>query len=155
MSRHRKPLILICVLLCLTACSSLIESLEPPSVKISALRLDDLSLTQQSFALTFAVENPNPFPIPVKAVEYGVGLAGESFASGSTEDAFTIPASGDTEFSLTVNTNLVQTAQALSQLLLRSSATNIDYDLKGNFQVNLPFVDAIPFDHKGEVKLQR
>ncbi len=146
----------VCVVLfCMTGCSSLMESLKPPAVRLEGLRLDNISLTEQSFALSFAVDNPNPFPIPVKAVEYGVGLAGESFASGSTEDAFTIPASGKSEFSLTVNTNLLQSAQALSQLLLESKSPELAYDLKGNFQVNLPFVDAIPFDHQGKVSVQR
>lgn len=139
----------------LNACASIIDSLEAPSVKLSSLALGDMSLSNQKFVVNFDVDNPNPFPIPVKAVDYGIRLAGQSFASGSTENAFTLPASGKGQFSLSINTNLIQTAQTLSQVFLQGGQRELDYDLEGSFQVNLPFVSAVPFNQKGVVSIDR
>jgi len=81
---------------CLSACASLPESLvSTPSVKLSNVQVVGLGIRTQTFLLSFDVANPNPFPLPVSNVGYGVKLDGQRFASGETASKFTIPADGD------------------------------------------------------------
>ena len=71
-----------------------------------------LGFNSQTFLLTFDVSNPNPFPLPVNHVRYGVRLDGERFASGETPCDISVPASGATEVAISVELDLLKTSTA-------------------------------------------
>ena len=76
----------------LSACAGTGTLIDSPSVNLTSVELADVSLSRQTFRLGFDVDNPNPFPLPIQAVEYRVILDEEKFAGGATEGSFTVPA---------------------------------------------------------------
>ena len=110
------------VILCtLSACAAIEESISPPDVRLTAVKLEELGFSAQTFKLSFDVSNPNAFPLPVNLIDYGVRLDGHRFASGKTDCDILVPAGGDTEFDISVELDLLNTAPALLSIV-RSSA---------------------------------
>lgn len=139
---------------CLAACASLPENLvDTPSVNLSKVQVVGLGFERQTFLLSFDVANPNPFPIPVSHVGYGVKLDGHRFASGQTASAFTIPADGGTSFVISVDLNLLQTAPQLLSIVRDGTRQDISYELEGHFGVDIPLTPAIKYRNSGKIRL--
>ena len=136
-------------------CATLENALEAPTISLANVSLTDVSLTSQSFLLDFDVDNPNPIPLPVSAVNYAVELAGQQFASGATADSFTVPANGAGSFQVAVNTNLLDSARVLSDLVLKGGQRELAYGINGDVEVDLPFARPLPFSHSGVVSVER
>ena len=97
----------------LSGCASMDNLVSAPEVSLKDVEVTDLDLSGQTFVLAFDVINPNPFPLPVKSISYGVDLDGYRFASGSTVASIMIPAAGDANFAISVELNLMRTAPQL------------------------------------------
>ena len=139
---------------CMSACASLPESLiSAPSVKLSNVQVVGLGFKTQTFLLSFDVANPNPFPLPVSNVGYGVKLDGQRFASGETVSKFTIPADGDASFAISVDLNLLQTAPQLLSVVRDGTRQDISYELEGRFGVDIPLTPTIKYRNSGKIRL--
>ena len=88
-------------------CASTGELIDTPNVTLRNVEVTDLDFSGQTFLLGFDVTNPNAFPLPIKSVSYGVELDGYRFASGATNGNFTVPASGDASFAISVKLDLL------------------------------------------------
>jgi LEA14-like dessication related protein len=137
----------------LSACASVGNLVSSPDVSLRNVQLTDFDLSSQTFELAFDVSNPNPFPLPVKSVKYGVLLDGQPFASGSTEGAFSVPASGDGEFSISVSLDLLRSAPSLLSIVRAGARRNIPYEIQGELGVDIPFTKPLSFNKNGEIKL--
>ena len=104
--------------------------------------------------MAFDVTNPNPFPLPIKSVNYNVTLDGHRFASGAAVSAFTVPAGSDSEFGISVDVNLLQTAPELLFIVRDASRRDIPYVLKGQLGVDIPFTKPVKFENAGFIRLQ-
>lgn len=139
---------------CLSACASLPEGLvSAPSVKLSNVQVVGLGFRTQTFLLSFEVANPNPFPLPVSNVGYGVKLDGQRFASGETASKFTIPAGGDASFTISVDLDLLQTAPQLLAIVRDGTRQEISYELEGRFGVDIPMVPTVKYRNSGKIRL--
>jgi len=139
---------------CLSACASLPESLvSTPSVKLSNVQVVGLGFRTQTFLLSFDVANPNPFPLPVSNVGYGVRLDGQRFASGETASKFTIPAGGDASFAISVDLDLLQTAPQLLSIVRDGTRQEIRYELEGRFGVDIPLTPTVKYRNSGRIRL--
>ena len=138
---------------CLSACAALPESLvSTPQVKLSNVQVVGLGFRSQTFLLSFDVANPNPFPLPVSNVGYGVKLDGQRFASGETASKFTIPADGDASFAISVDLNLLQTAPQLLSIVRDGTHQEINYELEGRFGVDIPMIPTIKYQSSGKIR---
>ena len=145
---------IILLALGLSACASLPENaIVSPQVNLSHVRVIGLGFNNQTFLLSFEVENPNPFPIPVRNVDYGVRLNGQRFASGETASDFTIPAGGDTRFAISVDVNLLRTAPQLLSIVRDGKRNDINYELQGRLGVDIPFTPAIKYQNSGTIRM--
>lgn len=139
---------------CLSACASLPESLvSTPSVELSNVQVVGLGFKSQTFLLSFNVANPNPFPLPVRNVGYGLKLDGQRFASGETPSKFTIPADGDASFAISVDLNLLQTAPQLLAIVRDGTRRDVSYELEGRFGVDIPLTPIIKYHNSGRIRL--
>lgn len=151
------PMHSMCLLLAacvLTACASTDALIDAPNVSLTKVQMTDANFSGQTFLLGFDVINPNPFPLPVTAVIYGVQLDGYRFASGSTVGGFTVPAKGGEEFAIRVELNLLKTAPQLLHIVHDGVKRDIPYELKGHLGVDIPFVKPVIFESSGEIRLQ-
>ncbi len=142
-------------LLALAGCEQLAQYIEAPEVRLAGVELLDASLSEQSFQLQFEVTNTNAFPIPVAAINYALDLAGQRFVSGTTSEAFSVPANGQNNFSIAVRTDLISSARTLAQIVIQGGQNDIDYKLGGDVRVNLAGERSLPFEQNGTVTLQR
>ncbi len=138
----------------LTACATTGALISSPSVDLTSVRLEKVSLSQQTFLLGFDVDNPNAFPLPIRAIEYTVRFDDEKFAGGATEGNFTIPARGQDEFAISVDLDFLSTASQLSSLLRRGVPDTVNYELEGRLTVDIPFAQPLPFSSSGVIDVQ-
>jgi len=138
----------------LSACASTGSLIDTPNVTLRNVEVTDLDFSRQTFLLGFDVTNPNAFPLPVRNVSYGIELDGYRFASGSTRGSFTVPASGDAEFAISVELDLLKTAPQLLFLVRDGLKRDIPYKLNGQLGLDIPLTDPVRFTSSGEIRLQ-
>jgi len=137
----------------LSACASVPEQrVDTPSVNLSDVQVVDLGFKSQTFLLSFDVANPNPFPLPVSHIRYGVKLDGQRFASGETVCDFTVPAHGDTSFTISVDLNLMHTAPGLLSWVRDGARREIAYQLDGRFRVDIPQSPPLKYRNRGSIR---
>lgn len=130
------------------------DLVDPPKVSLRSVELTELEVTRQTFVLDFDVTNPNPFPLPIRGISYGVELDGQRFASGETRSAFTVPAGSDGAFAISVDVDLLQTAPQLMFIVREGVHREIPYTLKGRFDVGIPLSAPVHFSTTGTIRLQ-
>ena len=138
----------------LSSCASFENVVSAPNVSLRNIHVENIGLGGQTFLLSFDVTNPNPFPLPIKTVDYNVKLDGHRFASGAAVSAFTVPAGGDSEFGISVDVNLLQTAPELLFIVRDASRRDIPYELKGQLGVDIPYTKPVKFEQAGFIRLQ-
>ena len=137
----------------LAGCASTGALVEAPQVSLRNVDVKDVDLKSQRFVLDFDVINPNPFPLPIESVSYGVELDGYRFASGETQGSFTVPASSDGSFAISVDLNLMRTAPALLFIVREGVYREIPYELEGEFDLDIPFAAPVAFRTKGHIQM--
>lgn len=142
------------ILIMTGGCASVPESIiRQPDVSLSRVECTSLGLNSQTFVLSFDVHNPNSFALPVAAVSYGLKLEGKRFATGETSGRFTVPAKGSREFAINVDLNLLSTAPELLATIRDGVRDGIGYELKGQFDLDLPAIGAVKYRKAGLVQL--
>jgi LEA14-like dessication related protein len=136
-----------------TGCASTGVLVEKPGVSLRNVEVTDIGLDGQTFVLEFGVDNPNPFPLPISSIAYGVELEGVRLASGETQYAFTVPAGGDSQFEITVDVDLMRTAPQLMFIVRDGIYRDIPYALEGRFAIDVPFANPVAFRNEGSIRL--
>lgn len=162
MSRSQKRFTLIIlgvfttllIIASLTGCETLQSQVERPSVKLAGISLLEAGLIRQVYGVTLEVDNPNGFTLPIKSVNYAVKVGGQQFATGLTPNGFSIPANGSDQIQVEVSTNLLESLGHLGRML-SGSPQELDYELSGDIQIDLPLVGPIPFNQAGTIPLTR
>lgn len=144
----------VLVLFGLGGCASLPENLvSNPKVELRDVQVMGLGFKSQTFLLSFDISNPNPFPLPVNHVSYGVKLDGYHFASGETPSEISVPASGDAEFAISVELDLLSTAPRLLSIVRDGVRRDIPYELEGQLGVDIPFTPSVSYRTEGAIRL--
>jgi len=151
---RNRNLALALISLVLAACASTGLRVETPSVTLQSIRLEEADLSRQRFVLSFGVQNPNPFPLPIRAVRYRVMLDNQRFAGGETVSDFTIPSRGDGNFSISVETDLLRSGTQLAGLLRNATRESVDYELAGDLTVDIPFAPPLEYAQRGTIMVQ-
>ena len=147
-------LALLAMLTGLGACETLPENLiEKPEVVLRDVQVVGLGLNAQTFLLSFDISNPNPFPLPVSHVSYGVKLDGQRFATGRTPGNISVPASGTTQFSISVDLDLLNTAPALLSIVREGVRREVPYELEGELGVDIPLTPPVRYRSEGAIRL--
>ena len=156
MNRHSnlRSMSLFAMALALSACAGMETVISAPGVSLRNVTVTDINFSSQTFLLGFDVVNPNPFPLPVSAVFYGVDLDGQHFASGETAGGFVVPAQADGEFAISVELNLLKTAPQLLHIIRDGIRRDVPYSLKGRFVIDRPLVKPVRFESTGEIRMQ-
>lgn len=139
--------------LLLASCATMEPMISAPGVSLRNVQVQKLDYKAQTFLLGFDITNPNPFPLPVNHVSYGVELDGQHFARGSAASAFTVGAQSDAEFAISVELDLVRTAPQLLYVVHDGATRDIPYRLKGEVGVDIPFTKPLRFESSGEIRL--
>ena len=139
----------LCLFVALSACSSLplLDPL-PPDVSVDRIRLGKLTLRDQEVNLRLKVENPNSFDLPLQWLSFSVNVEGDEIAKGKSDQAVTVPASGEALLDISVSSSRLFkfVFGYLQQLTQGKTATG--YSVTGVLKLaNWP--RRIPFDIDG------
>lgn len=146
---------IVAVLGMLGGCESLPEEvIARPDVSLRDVQVTGLGFSEQTFLLSFSMHNPNPFPLPVNHVSYGIRLDGQRFASGNTPCEISIPASGDSDFSISVELDLLASAPQLLSIVRDSTRGEVAYELEGQLGLDLPLAPAVRFRDDGSISIR-
>jgi LEA14-like dessication related protein len=138
----------------LGACETLPENLiEKPQVALRDVQVVGLGLNAQTFLLSFDVSNPNPFPLPVNHVSYGVKLDGQRFATGRTPSDISVPADGSAQFAISVELDLLNTAPALLSIVREGVRREVPYELEGELGIDIPLTPPVRYRSEGAIRL--
>jgi LEA14-like dessication related protein len=136
----------------LTGCATLTPHFSAPHLSIVGVSILDIHRDEQRFKVRMHVQNPNTLALPIKSINYTLQLEGDDFGTGAATDAFVVPASGETDFDMTVTTHL---AFSLLTLLprLKDHSQSISYRATGTIKTGLAFMTVVPFDERGQFSL--
>jgi len=146
-------MLLLFAVVSISACAGTGTVIDSPKVELTGVELTSANFRRQTFLLRFDVSNPNPFPLPVKAVEYRLDFDDEKFADGKTQGSFTVPARGDDSFAISVDLDILSTATHLTSLLSGGFRENVSYELRGSLAIDIPFVSPIRFSSSGVINM--
>jgi len=139
--------------LVLTGCAGTETLVSSPNVSLASVELQRADFHRQTFLLGFDVSNPNPFPLPVKAVTYQVLFDDQKFAGGEAEGSFVVPARGDDKFAISVDLDILNSATQIASLVRSGPPEVVNYALKGSLTVDIPFTRPIPFSSTGVIRV--
>ena len=152
--RSGRRLAIMGLMLALAGCASLPKNLiSTPEVQLRDVKVVGLGFNNQTFLLSFDIHNPNPFPLPVNHVSYGLRLDGQRFASGKTASDISVPASGDARFAISVELDLLTTAPQLLSVVRDGSRREVSYQLDGQFGIDIPLTPAVAYRTQGTIGL--
>lgn len=137
----------------LASCAGMEPMIAAPGVSLRNVHVTDLNYKAQTFLLGFDITNPNPFPLPISHISYGIELDGQHFAGGSAASAFTVAAQGDAEFSISVELDLIRTAPQLLYTVHDAVTRDIPYSLRGELGIDIPLAKPLAFSSDGEIRL--
>jgi LEA14-like dessication related protein len=142
---------LVCTL---AACSAFAPKLETPRLSVVDVQVQESGLWEQRLKVRMRVQNPNERALPIRGLSYKLEVAGQDFARGLTDAAFTVPALGEAEFDMNVTANM---AAALVKLLGKRDeglADAVDYRIVGKVSLSEGVLRSIPFEERGTLKLR-
>jgi LEA14-like dessication related protein len=141
-------LALAAVLAVLAGCAAVPIGATPPHISVAGLRVVEMGVLEQRYALLLRVQNPNDFALPVTGMEFELSLNGHPFANGVSDHAVTIPAYGTQTMRVEVVSSLGRIVQQLDEL--QHGNGGLRYRISGH--VKLAGRDrAIPFDYESEL----
>jgi LEA14-like dessication related protein len=147
--------LLACAALCvLLAACALRPHLEPPQLSVSEVDIQGSDLWHQRLRVRMHVQNPNNRVLAVQDLEYTLEVEGQQLASGSNAESFTVPALGETDFDMNVSTNLAGTLLTLLSRGPDALNQGVAYRLTGKVTLSEGWIRSIPFDERGNFKLQ-
>lgn len=135
----------------LVACAAIAPKFETPNLSVANIEMLNGNFLQQSFKVTFKIQNPNNRALPVNGLHTQLKVNGESIASGVSNHAFVVPALGESEFDMTITANMALALLKFANKTDQKSA--VDYDLVGSVSIDLPFLRDLPFTQHGSFAL--
>ena len=147
-----QPIRILLLALLLSACASWTH-LQAPRMRIVSASMVSADVFSQQFRVRVHVQNPNARDLPIKRIDYKLFLEGDSFAEGQSEAAFVVPANGETEFDLALNTNFVSSIGRLLGHLAGTDRREVQYNFEGTIAIDMTFAPKIKFNEVGTVDL--
>jgi len=155
MWKRANALLIAAAFVLLAACSSLGPKLESPRLSLVGIQVMSTDMFAQRFKVRVLVENPNDIELPVRGLEYEIILMGDSFAEGTSTNAFVLPAQGEAEFDMLVTTNFMSAFGRLLSRVGGGKLENIEYEIVGKVYVDKGVFRKIPFSHHGTVDFSK
>ena len=135
----------------LAACSSMGSKIETPRLHVTGLAMTSSDVFSQNFLVRLNVQNPNDLELSIKGIEYKLFLQGDSFAEGTSSRVVKVPASGETDFDMTVRTHF---SSSVGRLLTRlNGRKQVEYVFEGKVLLQDGPVRSIPFQESGSADL--
>jgi LEA14-like dessication related protein len=151
--RFRLPALLCACLLALPGCaalSSLLGAQPKPQVKVSGVRIADLSLTDLTVVFDLTITNPYAVPLPLVNLDYALASGAQPFLQGQAAMQGTVPVSGSKTVSVPAKVVFLELLKTLTSV--RPGAV-VPYRASLGLSVNAPVVGTLrlPIEQDGQL----
>lgn len=124
-----------------------------PSVRVSAIQWEKLTLDEAAASLDLDISNTNDFPLNLVRLSYALSLGGTSVAQGRIEQPLTLERGSEGPVTLRLDFAPRRLGAAVFQLLSGGKAS---YRLTGGLECNTPFGSIdFPYERGGETRFTR
>jgi LEA14-like dessication related protein len=157
MSRSRKTLKLLISLLALmtlpAGCAGLGESLKPPQMNISNIKVLEIRPFEAVFQIRLRAFNTNDAAIGIKGIKCELEINGRRFATGVSNTRKEIPPYQTAVIPIDVYSSVLDLIRGLPGL---GNKERLRYTLKGHVRIEGGFLvpSVIPFNFEGELSLE-
>ncbi len=135
----------------LSACSTPISEATMPEVSLAGLSFADAGPAGQAFTIQLRLKNTNEFDIPVERLDFDLDVAGQPFATGRSEEDFTLPASAEIVVPIAIS---IETDDLIRRVTAIGTGKRLDYQLSGAAVIDAWFRDPVmSFDREGKLAL--
>lgn len=141
-------LLLAAALAVLAGCTPVRADATAPRVSVAGLRVVQMGVLEQRYALLLRIQNPNDFALPITGMEYTLALNGRPFAQGVSDRAVTVPAYGSEAVEVEVTSNLGQVVEQLNDL--SKGKGGLRYRISGHLKL-AGRAAPLPFDYRAEL----
>jgi LEA14-like dessication related protein len=149
-----RTLSLICAVLLVSACAST-PKLNPLHLTVVDAGMTSTDVFSQQFRVRVHVANPNASDLRIKSIDYKFYIEGQAFSEGVIEMPFVVPANGEQEFDMLMQTYFESSiGKLLSQLKMANSNT-VHYTFTGSVVVDMTFSPKLNFAETGTVDWRR
>jgi LEA14-like dessication related protein len=128
-------------------------TMQSPNVTLTDLRIVDLTLFEQSYALKIRIQNPNPVALPISGMHFELDVNNAELGRGVSDQAITVPAYGEAVMEIKVVSNLARIFDQIRSLQ-DGKAQDLRYRLTGDIRV-ANRLGKLPFDYQGQIGLGR
>jgi len=126
-----------------------------PEIKVTSLKLDDMSLTSAKLTLNVLLDNPNAIGLLLNQLNYSFVVNGNNWISGSNDTRQKIAQNSKNNLEIPIQLNFLQMGQTAYGIL--TGNTNIEYSFKGLMNMegnnNLLQNRDITIDQKGALNI--
>jgi LEA14-like dessication related protein len=142
--------LLFVICLGLSGCASLGKSLlEQPKISLDTVAFKDMATDGVTAVFRVKVDNPNALSLRMDSLHYELELAGRPFSKGDVDQAVEVGGHGTALVDLPVRLKYSDLVSSLMSFLGKGAT---QYKITGAAKVSL---FTIPFEHVGELKLQK
>jgi LEA14-like dessication related protein len=146
-----KKIVILGVLALLPACPSWF--FEKPTFTLKEIAVTHISLGEINFLFGIEVQNPNPFDLKIRGLEYKAYLADQEVGKGRLEKEVLIAQSASTLVQIPLQTDFKSLGNALGVVL---SGKDLPYKIEGAAIVKAKLgTTTIPFSQSGEIKIRK
>lgn len=128
-----------------------------PSFSITYIVIEQDILVETAMRLVLEIENPNAFPLSLRSFAYKLYGEGKTWASGTSPEVLTIPASGSARKEIGFTMNFADMDRRLFDLVARQRL--VSYRLTGEARIETG-IPALPdfltaFDRSGKSEVRK
>ena len=137
MLRNRVCAALMLVTLLLSACTAIKDAvhMRTPDFALESLRLTGLGMDSVDLAFDIGVQNPNPVPVTLEAIQYELWLEGTRFLTGRQDSPHDISALGKSTIVLPLTLDYSDLRQSYAALEGQDSTA---YELRARLTFQIP-----------------
>ena len=146
-----RKIFLLGLLFLLPACPSWF--FEKPTFSLKEVAVTTISLKEINFLFGIEVENPNPFDLKLRGLEYKAYLADQEVGNGRLEKEVLIAKSSSTLVQIPLQTDLKSLSNPLGLFL---SGKDLRYKIEGAAVITARLgTTTLPFSKSGEINLRK
>ena len=135
----------------------IIPVIRVPRVSVAGLRLEELTLTSASLALSLEIRNPNSFSLSLEAMEYSFDVGGKRWAAGRAAKADSIGPRSVGRLYLPMTLNLLSAGRTAAEALGKRGPVSYVLDGRAAVTTPLPLLKSavVPFHLEGQTEIAR
>jgi len=145
-------IITVCIMLCLSACETLISALDEPIVSLHSVELTGVNFNGAQLLCKVQIENPNGFDIPFPEIGWELFLNANSLINGTIRNNQRLRARNTTIVEVPVRVEYLEAFNAITSLKGRNAA-NYKVALAVKFPIPVIGDKVWRLEHEGSLPL--